>query len=206
MDIAPLNPKYKLKLGKAYGVGSGNRFRAVEVIEKATGKVLKRIDVKTREGRDGSEETRAKIIRDYALLGLRNNKHSIDATGYKENPHGGKMAKQTSRKKTAKRATKKKAVRRVAKKATPSRKKRVSKKTTARRVIKKIGVKRNPTTPTLYTIKIGSRYYDGGGMTTDVKKACCFKNLEQVKRIGNRLAAATGKSVSIHTNKPVKKK
>jgi hypothetical protein len=170
MDIAPLNPKYKLKLGKVYGVGGGNRFRVVEVIEKETGKPLKRIDVKTREGHKGSEETRAKIIKDYALLGLRNNKRSIDATGYKENPNGGKMTRQIGKKKTAKRTTKKKAARRATKKTT---------------------VKRSPA-QTRYWAQVNypkgkpPRYYDGARLTPNKSQAAFYTGISTNQSAGKK--------------------
>lgn len=203
MDIAPLNPKYKLKLDKAYGTGSGNRFRKVIVVEKSSGKTVARIDVKTRDGLHGSEETRAKIIKDFALMGLRNNQHSIDATVY-ENPNGETMAraaKKVSRKKApVRRVSKKRAVKKAVKKKV-TRRVPVSKKV----VRKKVAVKRNPT-PTHYKLKVGNRYYDGAGLTTSAGNACCFTSLTQAKKVGNKLAQATGKQVSLHVNRAVKKK
>ena len=80
MNTKPINSKYKLKLDKAYGTIGGNRFQRVVVVEKSTGETKAAIDVKTRNGTYGSLETRAKIIKDFALIGLRNNQSSIDAT------------------------------------------------------------------------------------------------------------------------------
>ncbi len=213
MDLAPLNPKYKMKLDKAYGTTGGNRFRKVIVVEKETGKTVARIDVKTRDGRHGSEETRAKVIKDFALMGLRNNQHSIDATVY-ENPNGGAMARVSSKKKVrvsrkkaaspkrtkktaVRRATKKRAVRRVSGPARRTGKLRVSKKTVVR--------KTNPG-PVRYKLKVGNRYYDGAGLTSSVAKACSFTDLGQARKVGNALAKATGKQVAIHSNRAVKKK
>lgn len=110
----------------------------------------------------------------------------------KGNPHGGKMARQTSSKTTTKRA-KKKAVRRIAKKKT------------TRRISKKTAVKRNPIR-TRYYIKTGPKYFNGAGFSDTVSRACFFDSLNQASNIAHQLASATKKQITVHSNKPVKKK
>lgn len=122
----------------------------------------------------------------------------------KANPNG-KMARTSSRKKTATRAKKKTVTRGRKKTAVVRAKKKGISRRVSRPVKRKATVKRNPG-PVVYKLKVGSSYFDGGGMTADPKKACCFTSLDQAKKIGNRLATATGKKVAVHSNRAVKKK
>lgn len=62
-----LNPKYSARIAKRYGTAGGRRFARVEFIEKASGRVIKSVDVLTRAGAREPEETRAGPIKAAAL-------------------------------------------------------------------------------------------------------------------------------------------
>ncbi len=107
-----------------------------------------------------------------------------------------KAASSKRTKKTAvRRATKKRAVRRVSGPATRTGKLRLSKKT---------AVKRNPTR-TRYWLQVGNKYFDGGGLTNQPLNAVYFDSKKQAAKIAVKLANASGRSVSVHSNQRVKK-
>ena len=115
------------------------------------------------------------------------------------NPNGQTKKKVTRKKTLARRVSKKRITKKAVKKKV-TRRVPVSKKVIRKKVAKKTAVRRNPG-PIRYKLKIGSRFYDGGGLTSDSNKACCFTSLGQARKIGNALAKATGKQVAVHSNR-----
>lgn len=124
-----------------------------------------------------------------------------------------------ARKKKAKRKTKRKAtpaqLRNLAKGRAKLAKMRGKKKTRRKRRTKRnpsrgnflvarntIRTGRNPTRPSSralphYGIKANGRYFDGAGFTKKPADAARWKNLNKCKNVAQRVADATGKSVSV---------
>lgn len=187
--MKPLNPKYKLRLGKKSGSNIGHRFQIVELVDKKSDKVLRKITIKTRHGIKGSEETRAKIIKEFALKGLRDNQTFIDSTEYQDNPmkttQGRTLKQQRATKKLIAFNKKRRAVKRRVVKRRPTVKKRNP-------TVKKRAVKTSN-----YGYLIGLRnadtgktgWFTGTGFDTDKKKAIISRSKQVMLNVAQNIPA-----------------